>query len=49
MTIGNNTGDAGSATCYRWHADKGAEEFEGGFEGDNSIEFTAFYPETKPV
>ena len=47
MTIGNNTGDVGSATCYRWHADKGAEEFEGGFEGDNSIEFTAFYPETK--
>ena len=47
MTIGNNTGGAGSATCYRWHADKGAEEFEGGFEGDNSIEFTAFYPETK--
>lgn len=47
MTIGNNTGGAGSATCYRWHADQGAEEFEGGFEGDNSIEFTTFYPETK--
>ncbi len=47
MTIGNNTGGAGSATCYRWHADQGAESFEGGFEGDPSIEFTTFYPETK--
>ena len=34
------------ATIYRWHADQGAEEFEGGFEGDLSLEITAFFPET---
>ena len=35
-----------AATVYRWHADQGAEEFEGGFEGDLSLEITAFFPET---
>ena len=35
-----------AATIYRWHADQGAEEFEGGFEGDLSLEITAFFPET---
>ncbi len=34
------------ATVYRWHADQGSETFEGGFEGDLSLEITAFYPET---
>ena len=35
-----------AATIYRWHADQGAEEFEGGFEGDISLEITSFFPET---
>ena len=47
MTVGNNVSGAGCATCYRWHADQGADEFEGGFDGDPYIEFTSFYPETK--
>ena len=34
------------ATIYRWHADQGADEFEGGFEGDISLEITSFFPET---
>ncbi len=34
------------ATIYRWHADQGSDTFEGGFEGDLSLEITAFYPET---
>ncbi len=34
-----------AATIYRWHADQGAEEFEGGFEGDLSLEITTFFPE----
>lgn len=33
------------ATVYRWHADQGADEFEGGFEGDISLEITSFFPE----
>ncbi|MDO4512381.1 MAG: dockerin type I repeat-containing protein [Bacteroidales bacterium] len=47
MTVGNNTSGSGCATCYRWHADQGADTFEGGFEGDTFIDFTSFYPETK--
>ena len=35
-----------AATIYRWHADMGSDVFDGGFEGDNSIDITAFYPET---
>lgn len=38
-----------AATIYRWHADQGAEEFEGGFEGDISLEITSFFPETEPL
>ena len=34
------------ATVYRWHCDKGESTFEGGFEGDISLEITDFYPET---
>ncbi|WP_407405225.1 dockerin type I domain-containing protein [Sodaliphilus sp.] len=33
------------ATVYRWQAEQG-DDFEGGFEGDTYIDFTAFYPET---
>ncbi len=32
------------ATVYRWHADQGSDDFEGGFEGDISLEMTDFYP-----
>lgn len=34
------------ATVYRWHADQGSADFEGGFEGDLSLEITSFFPET---
>lgn len=34
------------ATVYRWHADQGSEDFEGGFEGDLSLEIISFFPET---
>ena len=47
MTVGNKTEGDGSALCYRWHADQGADTFEGGFEGDTYVVFTTFYPETK--
>ncbi len=33
-------------TVYRWSAEKGATEFEGGFSGDTYYDVTDFYPES---
>jgi len=35
-----------ASVLYRWHADQGSDEFEGGFEGDTYLDITEFYPET---
>ena len=33
-------------TIYKWHCDQGGDDWEGGFDGDISIDITDFYPET---
>lgn len=49
MTVAGSGSDPGSPSVYCWtmeQGESGADDWEGGFEGDVFVDFTEYYPET---